>query len=138
MWKKARNVQITYKPLPSDASRLDDLLTYQSLASPKIKIISGTDTPAGPGCWTWRGNGWLMLITSHWQVLGYGGEEGGEQWVVTYFEKTLFTSAGIDIYSREKDGLTDGTLESIKEALQKVDSEVVRGLAGQIFVVVSD
>jgi hypothetical protein len=140
MWKKARNVAITYKPLASDPTRLDDLVTYQSLSAPKLKSVSGTDTPAGAGCWNWRGNGWLMIASSHWEVLGYGDEEGeGEgRWVVTYFAKTLFTPAGIDVYSRRKEGLGVRTVEAVKEALGRVESEVVRKLVGEIFVVKSD
>jgi hypothetical protein len=142
IWKKARNVSITYKPLASSPEKLDDLVTYQSLGGDKLKTVSGTDTPAGPGAWNWRGNGWLMIASSHWEVLGYGdvkdGEGDEEQWVVTYFAKTLFTPAGIDIYSRRKEGLKESTLQAVKEALGKVDAEVVRGLVGSIFEVKSD
>ena len=38
-----------------------------------------------------------MIASSKWQVLGYDLDEG---WAVTYFAKTFFTPAGIDIYSR--------------------------------------
>ncbi|CAM6085873.1 unnamed protein product [Calypogeia fissa] len=146
MWKKARNVSITYKTLSSDSDpRLDDQVTYQGLSSNKVNTISGIDTPAGPGAWNWRGRGWLMIVSSLWELLGYGGEGeemgndmNGEQWVVTYFAKTLFTRSGIDIYSRRKEGLKQETVEAIKEALGRLDSEVVRSLLGQIFEVKSD
>jgi hypothetical protein len=140
IWKNARNVSITYSPLASSPEKLDDLVTYYSLTGDKLKTVSGTDTPAGSGAWNWRGNGWLMIASSHWEVLGWGEEEEGEegQWVVTYFAKTLFTPAGIDIYSRRKEGLKEGTLQAVKEALGKVDAEVVRGLVGSIFEVKSD
>jgi hypothetical protein len=110
--------------------------------------VSGTDTPAGPGAWNWRGNGWLVIASSHWEVLGWGEEDApagegegkgeGGQWVVTYFAKTLFTPAGIDIYSRRKEGLSGRTLEAVKVALGKVDAEVVKGLVESIFEVKSD
>jgi hypothetical protein len=58
--------------------------------------------------------------------------------VVTYFRKTLFTPAGIDVYSWRKEGLKEGTVVGIKEALRRVDSEVVRGLMEGLFVVESD
>lgn len=77
-------------------------------------------------------------MVSHWEVLGYGDGESGEQWVVTYFAKTLFTPAGIDIYSRRKEGLKEGTLAAVKEALKKVDVEAVKGLVGSIFEVKRD
>jgi hypothetical protein len=115
-------------------------MSNQPSQTEKVKTISGIDTPAGPGAWNWRGRGWLMIASSHWEVLGYGGEdeENGERWVVTYFAKTLFTPAGIDIYSRKKEGLKEETLNSVKQALKKVDSEVVMKLAGELFVVKSD
>lgn len=80
-----------------------------------------------------------MIASSHWEVLGYGDGDGdGEQWVLTYFAKTLFTPAGIDIYSRKKEWLSAKTLEAVEEALGRVDAEVVRGLVGSIFEVKSD
>lgn len=79
-----------------------------------------------------------MIVSSHWEVLGYGDGEDGEQWLVTYFAKTLFTPPGIDVYSRRKEGLREGTLDAVKGALGKVDAEVVRGLVGSIFEVKSD
>jgi hypothetical protein len=142
IWKKARNVSITYTPLASSPEKLDDLVTYQSLTGDKLKTVSGTDAPAGSGAWNWRGNGWLMIVSSHWEVLGWGEEEESDgegcKWVVTYFAKTLFTPAGIDIYSRRKEGLKEGTLQAVKQALGKVDAEVVKGLVGSIFEVKSD
>jgi hypothetical protein len=139
-WKKARNVSITYKPLSSDANKLDDLITYQSLTGENVKRVAGVDAPVGPGSWHWRGNGWLMIASSRWEILGYGDESGGEgsQWVVTYFAKTLFTPAGIDIYSRRKEGLGVETVQSIRKALGEVEDEVVRKLAGDLFSVKSD
>lgn len=79
-----------------------------------------------------------MIASSHWEVLGYGDGEDGEQWVVTYFEKTLFTPAGLDVYSRRKEGLSGAILEGIKGALKGNESDVVRKLAENIFEVKSD
>lgn len=142
MWKKSRNVAITYKPLdpstPDGTPKIDDLVTYNGLKGDKVKSVSGTDTAAGLGAWNWRGNGWLKIASSHWEVLGYGGEEGAEQWVVTYFAKTLFTPTGIDIYSRKKEGLSQGLLKEVTDALARVDAEVVKKLADEVFVVKSD
>jgi hypothetical protein len=142
MWRNARNVTITYKPLPPSAPngpvRLDDLVSYQGLISDKFKTISGFDTPDGVGAWNWRGNGWLIVASSHWEILGYGGDQGDEQWVVTYFAKTLFTPAGIDFYSKRKEGLSEEILADIKDALSRVNDDVVRKLANTLFVVRSD
>ncbi|OBT95040.1 hypothetical protein VE01_07371 [Pseudogymnoascus verrucosus] len=142
MWRKARNVAITYAPLSEDANpKLDDSVTYQGLTGSGIKTVSGIDTPAGDGAWSWRGKGWLMIASSHWQFLGYGGGgEGreGEGWAVTYFQKTLFTPAGIDIYSRRKEGLGAERLKGVTAALAENESEEIRELAKVLFEVKRD
>jgi hypothetical protein len=137
MWKKARNVTITYSPTTQDPTKLGDLVKYNPLQSDKVKTISGVDTPAGSGSWNWRGNGWLMIASSHWEVLGWGEEEDESRnsWVVTYFAKTLFTPAGIDLYSRSKEGLKPETVELITKAIKENAAEVVRALAGEMFVI---
>jgi hypothetical protein len=119
---------------------LDDHVSYQPIGSDKKKSVTGIDTPAGAdtNAWDWRGKGWLMIASSHWEVLGYGGDKEEEQWAVTYFAKTLFTPAGIDIYSRRKEGLSEVTLGKIMEALKGVEAEGVKKLVDQIFVVKSD
>ncbi|KAH9861636.1 hypothetical protein J1614_011388 [Plenodomus biglobosus] len=172
MWKKARNVRITYTPLTRSSSsttpaQIDDVVTYQSLASDTVKSIHGVDRPfdvygsradanaaataqattaavtadasqadrASLG-YNWRGKGWLMIASSKWEILGYGDEQGGNAWVVTYFAKTLFTPAGVDFYSR-KGSLRPETLESIKAGLAGLGGEVAK-LAGEVFEVKMD
>lgn len=53
---------------------------------------------------------------------GEGGQEGeevgGEDWAVIWFQKTIFTPEGIDIFSRRKEGLREGTVQEIKERLR--------------------
>jgi len=148
MWKKARNVNITYEPIANSASsstddtpKLNDIVKRQELTGDKVKTIVGVDKPAGKGAWDWRGKGLLKVASSHWEVLGYGileAEDGEQQWMVTYFAKTLFTPVGVDIYSRKKEGLSPELIGMIKGALAQVDSEVVKKLAGEIFEVKSD
>ncbi|KAL1646555.1 hypothetical protein SLS58_003141 [Diplodia intermedia] len=150
MWRSKRNVTITYTPV-ADSTKLDDLVEYQALdgGGDKLKSVHGVDAPAA-GCagwaWDWRGKG-------RWEVLGYGDEDGEaqaavggaqvqsperRQWVVTYFAKTLFTPAGIDLYSRHPDGLRPGTVRAIEEALARVEDEGVRKLAADLFEVKMD
>lgn len=82
-----------------------------------------------------------MIASSHWECLGFGtvdsdgdtGDEGGNQWVVTYFAKTLFTPAGIDIYSREKGGLPASTVEEILDALRRFGVEKITRLVDNVF-----
>lgn len=177
LWKDKRNVKITYTPIPptstattnstggatgissdADPTKLDDLVQYQSRDSskPKIHTVHGVDTPSrsNPGAWDWRGKGWLVIASSHWEVLGFGYEpstgsataiegetedEGGEgnanAWVVTYFAKTLFTPAGIDVYSRGKEGVSREVLEGIWEALRGLGVGEIGKLVDGVFEV---
>ena len=49
------------------------------------------------------------------------GNDETEQWVVTYFAKTPFTPAGIDIYSRKSTGLSEATMKKLMHALTRLD-----------------
>jgi hypothetical protein len=148
MWKSKRNVIITYNLLPPTSpsiaqeatDKLDDIVSYQSLDSEKTKIVKGIDTAStrDSGAWDWRGRGWLMIASSHWEVLGYGDLEEGQQWAVTYFAKTLFTPAGVDVYSRTKEGLSEAVIAGIKEALTAVDHPGVKTLTEGLVVVKRD
>ncbi|KAF2492798.1 hypothetical protein BU16DRAFT_529073 [Lophium mytilinum] len=144
MWRNARNVRITYKPLSpttsaTDFPPLDDLVTYNPLKGEKDKSVRGVDkVDASSGGWAynWRGRGWLVIASSRWEVLGYGKEDAGDNdWVVTFFAKTLFTPAGLDLYSRSGEGLGEATVAGIRKSLEGVEDEVVRKLAEEIFVV---
>ncbi|KAK9374813.1 uncharacterized protein V1513DRAFT_458473 [Lipomyces chichibuensis] len=162
MWKSNRNVHITYTPLlcSSDPihdgslsaaaaadTQLDDMVSYNSLNGDKVKTVHGIDTPVADGGWHWRGKGWLAIASSHWEILGYGSEKpdgpvslhnNGNQWVVTYFTKSLFTPAGIDIYSRSAGGLRDETINGILEMLKRMEGPEMVKLAGEMFEVKRD
>ena len=147
-------MRIQYTPLdPSDASitkentdRLDDIVSYQSLGDEKVDTVHGVDKAAANGDtrgeWEWRAKGLLKLAGklahSHWEVLGWGEEEMGNKWVVTVFAKTLFTPAGIDIYSKDRTGVHPETLGKIKNALQEIEDEDVKKMAGEIFKIKVD
>ena len=151
MWKSKRNVCIQYTPLdPSTSSitkentdRLDDLVTYQSLNSEKLSTVHGMNKLAGSGDgrgeWDWRGRGWLKIAGSHWEILGWG-EEGqtGNKWMVICFAKTLFTPAGIDIFSRDKLGLQEETVTDIRKALEEIDDQDIKKMSPEIFEVKID
>ncbi|KAJ4374766.1 hypothetical protein N0V83_001842 [Neocucurbitaria cava] len=157
MWKKSRNVQIKYTPVAGTSPlQIDDIVTYQSLSATKIKTVHGVDkpfevpntAPATTGgeaggvqvssmAYRWRGKGLLAVASSKWEILGHGDEQGtGNSWVVTYFAKTLFTPAGVDLYSR-KGNLTPETVESIKAGLAGLGGDVAK-LAGELFEVKMD
>lgn len=124
------------------------------MGSKSLKTVRGVDKPfdvpntsatkEGDGegevasmAYHWRGKGWLMIASSKWEILGWGDEEGtGNRWVVTYFAKTLFTPAGVDVYSRDG-ALTPQMVEGIKEALKGLGGDV-KGLAGELFEIGMD
>ena len=58
--------------------------------------------------------------------------------MVSYFMKTLFTPAGIDILARSKEGLSGETVSHIKQALREVADRDVRELAGVLFEVTQE
>ena len=136
MWKSKRDVAITYKALEplDDHPRLDDVVSYRKLDSDKEKTVHGVDTAVGVdgGSWNWRGKGMLAIATSHWEILGSGDIENVE-WVVTYFAKTLFTPAGIDVYCSRAEGVPKSVLNGITNGLAQIkDSDVAR-LAESLF-----
>ncbi|PQE20716.1 glycosyl hydrolase family 43 protein [Rutstroemia sp. NJR-2017a WRK4] len=94
---------------------------------PQPKSIHGIDTPDGDGAWNWRGKGWLKVASSHWEVLGWGerdiGEEEKERWVVTWFAPSMFTPQGLDIYSSRKEGLSEGTYKEVRRALEEMEAK---------------
>jgi hypothetical protein len=128
MWRKARNVRITYKIIPpanpNDPIRLDDEVTNEPKNGGfmQVKSIKGVDTPDGVGSWKWRGKGLLMIASSHWEILGWG-ERDGERWVVTWFAPSGFTPAGVDIYSSRKEGITDGLYQDIRAGLDTLEAQ---------------
>ncbi|KAF2114099.1 hypothetical protein BDV96DRAFT_647585 [Lophiotrema nucula] len=153
MWKKNKNVQITYKRIAGTSpAHIDDIVSYQPINSSKSKTVHGVDKPFDiPGSaekvegeeeranlgYGWRGKGWLVIATSKWELLGYGTEEGtGVEWAVTHFAKTLFTPPGVDVYAR-KGHLKEQTLDDIKGALAGLGGDVAK-VAKDIFQVAKD
>lgn len=78
----------------------------------------------------------LKVASSNWEVLGFGEEEGG--WMVTYFSKTIFTPAGIDVCVRAKGGISSKLLEMIKAEMGAVKDSDVHTIVDQVFEVHHD
>ena len=64
----------------------------------------------------------MKITSSHWEVLGWGEKEG-ERWVVTWFAPSLFTPAGLDIYSSRKEGLSEALYTEIMAALEALEAK---------------
>jgi len=79
-----------------------------------------------------------MIASSLWELLGWGEEEGG--WVVTFFQKTLFTPPGIDVYARRRGGLSEEFLGRIKEVLSRLGAgdEKLEKMVADLFEVKQD
>ncbi|KAF2759077.1 hypothetical protein EJ05DRAFT_332001 [Pseudovirgaria hyperparasitica] len=142
MWKKARNIRITYTPHQAGNGpvKINDNVSYQSLTAAKIKNVDGVDV-AQDGGWSykWRGKGLLMIASSKWEIMAFGKEHGSEnEYAVTFFNKTLFTPAGVDFYSRAPEGLKAETVEAMKAALLSIEDETIKSLGGQIFEIKMD
>lgn len=82
-----------------------------------------------------RGSGWPRLMSSKWEILGYGvdppsqwGNEHicaieGNSWIVTYVAKTPFTPAGLNILCRNGQ-LSGGIVEAIRSTLAELGDEI--------------
>ncbi|WWC89299.1 uncharacterized protein L201_004220 [Kwoniella dendrophila CBS 6074] len=109
MWKGKKDVTITYTPIAGTDkyTKFEDLVEYKKESATedsKPSTVKGVDTLT-PGTnaatFDWQGSSYLFFVHSHWEVLGYGKDEAnGLEWAVTFFSRTLFTPAGIDIYLR--------------------------------------
>jgi hypothetical protein len=150
LWKGKQNVRISYAlcgSTPQDSSRmpdLDDHVESQKIGQTKVSNIHGISRPVeveGIGfglAFRWRGKGLLKLISSNWEILGYGVDNNAQEpndWVVTFFSKTTFTPAGIDIYTRTKEDLSDATLQAIKAKLISLSDDKFTAIANSIFEV---
>ncbi|WWC70023.1 uncharacterized protein I206_103967 [Kwoniella pini CBS 10737] len=109
MWKISLDVNITYTPIAGteNHTKFEDLVEYRKESAAdgsKPSTVKGFDTltpNSNAATFDWKGSSYLFFVHSHWEVLGYGSDEAnGLQWAVTFFSKTLFTPAGIDIYLR--------------------------------------
>ncbi|KZT01132.1 uncharacterized protein LAESUDRAFT_731493 [Laetiporus sulphureus 93-53] len=142
--------------------QFEDVVEYRSkndLPTSKRSRIVGIDTllpssivprPAGTTasseraaetCFKWRGKGWLLIASSRWHILGCSATahpadspSGRPEWALTSFEKTAFTPAGLDIYSRTPEGLPAMLLEEIIHRAKALGGDVGK-LAEQFFEV---
>lgn len=102
MWLKGdkTNPTFNYKVAEKDGTwGLKDEVKY--IQNGRTKSINGFDKPLNSEntAFEWRGNGLLSLLSSKWQILYV---DTTDQWVIIYFEKTLFTPKGYDVICREK------------------------------------
>ncbi len=130
-WRTRKNPSVTYTPI-EHAPRMKprDTVRYGPAGKPPRKI-PGVDTrdPDLSSRFLWRGSGPLTrFLKSRWFFLDH--DEEYAEWAVTYFSKTPFTDAGIDIYAREPH-LSEGKVAEI--IAQMSDNELLERQAGKLF-----
>ncbi|GLA74926.1 hypothetical protein AtubIFM55763_006178 [Aspergillus tubingensis] len=102
------------QPTPtSPAPILTNKTSYQTLSSSSVKTTTGTDRAIsagkeqGPIQMEWRGSGWLRMVSAQWEILGWGGADDDDEWLLVFANKSMFTPAGISLYSRRKTGVDE-------------------------------
>ncbi|OBZ68202.1 hypothetical protein A0H81_11926 [Grifola frondosa] len=129
LWKSRKDVTITYTLKDTQSSpntlQFDDIVEYRSKSDPPSS--TRTRIPPPRTRYKWRGKGWLMVASSRWQILGCSSDTSptaASAWALTYFEKTLFTPAGLDIYARTAHGLPDALVQDIINKAKALDGDV--------------
>jgi hypothetical protein len=102
MWTSGTKIHPQFRYTPAERNGtigLIDSVVYEQHG--KQKVIAGFDalTDAAAMRFMWRGNGWMHILRSHWQVVWLSPDG---QWAIIAFEKTLFTPAGHDVICRNK------------------------------------
>jgi hypothetical protein len=117
MWLKGNklNPQFNYSiHIKGDVTGLKDVVSYNQ--NKKIKTITGFDKPQNNLAtkFVWRGKGLLFLFKSKWEIVYQTNE-----WTIIHFEKTIATSEGYDVISRQK-SFDDVMINSIKLKLKEL------------------
>ena len=124
-WRDKRNITIAYStacPQPTPTNIINDTVTYQALGSDKLKTVQGINTVSQgkrQGAWDWRGSGWVKVVSNHWEILGYGSGESGDEgwWILIHTQKSFFTPAAVHVYSRNQKALPEKTRRSLMSTL---------------------
>jgi len=97
LWRTRSGPTVTYAALPDGA--LIDVVSFRTRGGAPRRII-GIDQRSPHGGWRWRGVGPVTRFAhSDWRFVAGDAADG---WAVTAFARTPFTSAGIDLYFRER------------------------------------
>lgn len=100
LWRRLDNPSVTYALLPD--GRVVDMV--RATAAGRPRLIVGLDRPLGHGAaaagrFEWRGLTLPTCLTpSRWELLAHDPQ--AQVWAVTVFAPTLFTPAGLDVYTR--------------------------------------
>lgn len=114
---------LTYQLSTAAPGALDDMSTYVSDGSNQPSTTKGVSSPsaAGPGIYDWRGAGWLRMIRTSWEVVGWGALEGGgdeEEVLVTLAAKTIFSPRALSVFWRKREGMGEERIQVVAAALK--------------------
>lgn len=150
-------------------TQLDESISWQPLSASSVTVLSARrlNTPSGIAgeangelvpdlcgdtftygeraslMYSRRGSGWAGLLSSTWEILGYGIDppskwghehvraEEGDSWIVIYVAETLFTPAGLNIFCRSGK-LSGETVDAITSGLAGIGGEIT-DLAQRVF-----
>ncbi|MGV8852199.1 MAG: hypothetical protein ACOH1M_06500 [Rhodoglobus sp.] len=101
------NPEFTYDIVGGAELTLADTVSYLT-SSGETQTIVGTDRLRGDE-FVWRGQGWLKLLTSRWQVVG---ADDAFDIAVIRFARSRLTPAGIDVVVR-----TTASVPSVRSAV---------------------
>jgi hypothetical protein len=117
---------LTYQASTAAPGALDDVTTFFSDGSAVPSSTKGVSSPsaAGAGIYDWRGSGWLRMIRTSWEVVGWGAledDEGEDGLVlVTLAHKTIFSPRALSVYWRKKDGMGAERIQAVSAALKAI------------------
>ena len=123
-WQEKHSACLTYQASTATPGALDDVTTFFLAGATQPSTTKGVNSPsaAGPGIYDWRGSGWLRMIRTSWEVVGWGAlkndKDEGELVLVTLAQKTMFSSRALSIYWRKKDGMDAEKIQAVAAALK--------------------
>ena len=131
MWTDGKRLRPGYRYATTDTPGVITDTTYaddvvDAAANPpttKPNSMSGTNTQHkdAPSVFTWRGHGWLRLVSMDWRIVHYDPNRGIG---ATCFTKTFHSEAACSVIVRDpskvgRDEVTDAGLREAMEAIRR-------------------
>ncbi|KAI1493663.1 hypothetical protein F5X96DRAFT_666580 [Biscogniauxia mediterranea] len=110
----------------SPPGTLNDTASYYSGSPPTQHSTRGISSPSAsaPGVYNWRGVGWLRMVTTRWEMVGFGsllGSNDGTDLLVTFAQKTIFSPQSLSIYCKEKPQVSnDEVIQRVSDVLKQM------------------
>ncbi|MDI1463214.1 hypothetical protein QEZ54_19725 [Catellatospora sp. KI3] len=100
MWRSGRRLQPTFRYglVADEPLTLSDEVTYRTRGGATKRIVGVDRFDPATGVFTWRGRGWLLVLSSRWQVEHLSDDRN---LIVLSFARSLVTPAGLDVIGRD-------------------------------------